>query len=71
MKKSPELKFPYPYDMPTRDELVESILQWWDKHEYDCDGSYNRYNEPPKFVYLALKTKKVTQLIKEATLKKL
>lgn len=37
------------------EKLTMLILEWWDKHQYDCDGSYNRYNEPPPFVQEALR----------------
>lgn len=41
-------------------QLVDSILQWWNEHEYDVTGEhgdYNLYSEEPSFVVLAKKLK--------------
>ena len=35
--------------------LAAEVLGWWDKHQYDCDGSYNVYDEPPAFVQPAIR----------------
>lgn len=50
-----------------RDELVESVLNWWNEHQYDVDSSppdedgyareFNRYNEVPEFVKIAQRIK--------------
>lgn len=41
--------------------LVESILKWWNEHQYDtCEnGEYNIYDEEPKFVTIAKRMNKI------------
>ena len=37
--------------------LVDSILEWWELHEFDVDGEYgdfNVYSETPVFVQIAI-----------------
>ena len=43
------------------DELIESVLKWWNEHQYDVTGDYgdyNVYNDEPEFVKIAMKLKK-------------
>jgi hypothetical protein len=37
-------------------KLVDSVLEWWEVHQYDTTGEYGDYNvydEAPEFVKLA------------------
>lgn len=39
-----------------RDELLaaaNAVMEWWEEHQYDCDGDCNRYSDDPEFVVLA------------------
>ncbi|KKN62119.1 hypothetical protein LCGC14_0514950 [marine sediment metagenome] len=39
-------------------ELINAVLDWWEKHQYDCTGEYDEYNvydEEPEMVKIAKK----------------
>lgn len=39
-------------------QLIESILKWWEDHKYDeYHSGHNVYDEPPEFVQLAMDIK--------------
>jgi hypothetical protein len=46
-------------------QLVRAVLKWWEEHQYDTVASdedeYNVYDEPPKFVRLALASQPAEQ----------
>ena len=31
-------------------ELLVNTLNWWEEHQFDCDGVRNRYDDEPDFV---------------------
>ena len=42
------------------DELIKSVLDWWEDHQYDTaacgdEDEYNVYDEAPSFVVIAKK----------------
>ncbi len=43
------------------DELINSVLAWWEEHQWDCDCAdgeeWNRYEKEPEFVTIAKKLK--------------
>lgn len=55
----------YPQELA---DLVDAVLQWWDKHQFDvtADGyeEYNLYDEPPSFV---VKAQNLNELLQRDT----
>jgi len=49
-------------ETPDINDLVGAVLSWWEEHQFDVDvgqdDEYNRYDEEPGFVKIALKIKK-------------
>lgn len=34
-------------------DLVESVMAWWEEHQYDTTGDFNVFDGDPEFVTLA------------------